>query len=138
MRFFASKCAEITLLNTDQDNERTLMRQDGFHSCLILSAPLSHEQTLQLIDKWGSKVQILFDLRGMESHKEENVFKSLVKNQFPGIEVIFLHELFQVLTYHREKIQSQIEEVKFLIRGKVDEFAHRLEHRPLGWDDLCA
>ena len=138
LQFFASKYLNLSVINTGRKMDNVSFCEKAFHPCLILSASLSNEQTLELLNVWGTQVRILFDLRGMDSKVDENVFRSSLREQFPKVEVVFLQELFEALSQHQENIQCRLEEVKLRIHEKVHEFVHRLEHRPLGWDDLCA
>lgn len=138
LRFFTSKYSNLSILHTGKSLSSASTKENKFHPCLVLSATLTHEQTLQLLDKWGSEVKILFDLRGLDTREEENEFREILAVKHSHIEVVFLKELFEALNHHQEQVRGKLDEVKILIKDRVHEFVHRLEHRPLGWDDLCA
>lgn len=116
-----------------------------FHSALIISATLTNDQVLGLIKSYGKNVECIYDLRGLGSPEEEKELLQMLENyqnrrghQQAPIKVLFLNHLFEMIQTKRQEAQKIISIVQSEISASVNLHLLRLEHRPLGWDDLCA
>lgn len=138
LNFFSSKYAHLTIQNSTQKKELKDKDHFLFHSTLIISASISHDQVTQLVEGHGDQVKMIYDLRGLHSKNEEVDFRNKVSARFPEIQVIFLQDLFDSIQSQREKTKHLIQLVQNEIQARVQDHLLRLEHRPLGWDDLCA
>lgn len=97
-------------------------------STLIIAAPIENSQILDLIKTSQNSVKIIYDLRS-------SGFDNL--NQVKDIKIVSLHDFFQMINVDRHRFNLIKIDLQNLIRVKCQNFANRIEVRPLGWEDLC-
>lgn len=125
LQVFAQKWTHLQL-NTYSENP-------ALNEVVVIAAPLEDARILQLLDRNGAAVRRIFDLRG-----EKNHLAPLLQERGDGIELTSLNQLFAEMEEARKENAEKISALKRIITEKVLQFQDRSEHRPLGWDDLCA
>lgn len=100
---------------------------------LVIAAPLSDEQIMELMHKQETRPQAIFDLRG-----EQNELSSLLVDQFPQVSLTSLHQFFAEIEETKKDTQDKLQTLKQVLLEKSMTFMQRLELRPHGWDDLCS
>ncbi len=136
LKFFEGKYAHLSVQRLHSGSPEM---NSTLHQHLILAASVSHETFVSYLQRSDvSKLQKIYDLRGLTSEKEEKQFFDLMKKEGFNIEIVFLRDLFRSMESQRKQNVQLIETIKSELNQKVIAFLMRLEHRPLGWDDLCA
>ncbi|MFN7905633.1 MAG: hypothetical protein ACK5P5_10665 [Pseudobdellovibrionaceae bacterium] len=105
----------------------------------IIAASVSNGDLVDFLKRSHlAELKAIFDLRGLASEREEMDFtEQLRKNGFQQ-EVVFLRDLFRNMESQRQQNIKLIDSIKKELEDNIRSFLMRLEHRPLGWDDLCA
>lgn len=125
LQHFAAKWPHLQL--------QTYEQLPALKEVVVIAAPLEDTRLLALISQAGSAVKRVFDLRG-----EKNRLGESLRDLGSEIEVVSLAQLFDEMEEARKENTEKIAALKTLIAQKVLQFHDRSEHRPLGWDDLCA
>ncbi len=138
--FFGTKYPHFNLLNSQHNRSNPSFL---FQKTLIISATLTNQQVVQLLDLYGANIHCIYDLRGLSSPNEEQELKTLLiarseEKSLSEVRIVFLNHLFQMIQEQREQTKHLVSLVKQEIQDKVQNYLLRSEHRPLGWDDLCA
>lgn len=135
LKFFEGKYPHITISQIHNSNATKTV----IAPCLIIAASVSNESLLDYLKRSDlSQLKTIFDLRGLPSEKEEHLWLNLMRAAGFQQDVIFLRDLFRNMESQRQQNLQLINAIKAEISEKVLAFLNRLEHRPLGWDDLCA
>ena len=125
LQHFAEKWPHLQL--------HTYSDRPALNEVLVIAAPLEDARILNLLDQTSASVKRIFDLRG-----EKNLLRECLQERGNAIELISLSQLFDEMEESRKENAEKILALKTLIAQKVLQFHDRSEHRPLGWDDLCA
>ncbi len=108
---------------------KNLYFSSASHQALVIAAPVSDQQILEIL-RSSPQTRLVFDFRG-----EDNSLAQMLDDRF------FYKGLGQFFDDLKE-IQNQtiqlVQMVKQEIKNLVNQYHSRLEHRPMGWDDLCA
>lgn len=135
LKFFEGKYAHLSViqLHSTEETKAPLCKH------LIIAASVSNESLIEYLKRSDlSQLQKIYDLRGLSSEQEEQRFVELMKKAGLHIQVVFLNDLFRSMESQRQQNVQIVETIKSDLHQKVSAFLMRLEHRPLGWDDLCA
>ena len=135
LKFFEGKYAQLSIvqLHSVEEKSAPVLKH------LIIAASVSHESLIDYLKRSDlSQLEKIYDLRGLPSEEEEQNFLKQMKKSGLQTPVVFLKDLFRSMeSQHQQNLQT-IETIKADLHHKVSAFLMRLEHRPLGWDDLCA
>ncbi len=107
----------------------TLAPSENWNPHLVIAAPIEDSLILEIVKQHA--IQLICDLRG-----EENQLPELLAHK--NVKVISLEQFFKDLEEIKENNSRQIAEIKNLIRERTHAYMNRCEHRPYGWDDVCA
>lgn len=104
-----------------------------YYSNLIIVAPVKTEILCQII-KSQPQIKTVIDCRGLDSD-----YTSL--KQFSSdseIELTELSDLFLYLESEQEKAKEILPQAKVDILNRCQAYYFKVQHRPLGWEDLCS
>lgn len=133
LQFFEGKYPQLSIVTLHQKNKVALAPH------VLIAATVSNESVLEYFNKNDlSQVKCIYDLRGLASEQEELELLQMLKQAGLRCEVIFLRHLFQSMESQRQQNLQLIGHIKIELNQNISAFLNRLEHRPLGWDDLCA
>lgn len=98
-------------------------------SVLILAAPIENEKVLQLIEKSGPNIEVIYDLRasGFEGLRS-------LENQ---MKLVSLSDFFTMVNNDKNRFAQIKKDLENYIKEKCIVFSNRSEVRPMGWEDLC-
>lgn len=100
---------------------------------MIIAAPLTDEDILEVIQNMPLPPSVIYDLRG-----EKNILTSLVQVNFPEVQVMCLQKFFSEIEETKKDTESKLQTLKKYMLEKALTFIYRTELRPLGWEDICA
>ncbi len=108
---------------------KSLYHDSANYEALVIAAPVSDQIVLDLL-RSSPKTRLVYDFRG-----EPTQLISLLDDRFfyKGLSQFF-DDLKEIQNQTIQLVQVVKREIKIL----VNEYHSRLEHRPMGWDDLCA
>lgn len=108
---------------------KSLYHESANYEALVIAAPVSDQMVLDLLGS-SPKTRLVYDFRG-----ESTQLCSLLDDRFfyKGLSQFF-DDLKEIQNQTIQLVQVVKREIKIL----VNEYHSRLEHRPMGWDDLCA
>lgn len=108
---------------------KSLYHDSANYEALVIAAPVSDQMVLDLL-RSSPKTRLVYDFRG-----EPTQLSSLLDDRFfyKGLSQFF-DDLKEIQNQTIQLVQVVKREIKIL----VNEYHSRLEHRPMGWDDLCA
>ncbi len=98
---------------------------------VIIAAALPLDELKKLFLQ-NPQVKKVIDCRGLSSANESVRHLNLM-----NVDIIELSDLFDSLQKQQNSIKNKIPEIKKEIQDRVDAFMLKLQHRPLGWEDLC-
>ena len=98
---------------------------------LVVAAPLTNAEIRTWLERhpnWQDKIQLVIDLRGESKTDPLGL----------PVPVVTLSQLFEQLEVQRSRIQNKAKAARIMIARLAEEMLQKMEHRPFGWDDLCA
>lgn len=106
--------------------------QSILSSTVIIAAPIS-TQDLQIYLGQNLNVTKIIDCRSLDANCTS--LKEFCQDQ--QIQLIELNDLFQSLEEEQTKIKQHLPVIFEEIKLRSEAYFLKLQHRPMGWDDLC-
>ncbi len=100
-----------------------------FDKALIVAAPISNDDLIQIIEQAAQKPEFIYDLRN-------SGFEAL-GNTLKNIRLLSLSDFFEIFNEDKIKFENLKIKISHIIQQRCLDYTKRLEVRPLGWDDLC-
>lgn len=108
------------------------LKDSPFFSTLVIAAPLETSEVVDLLLAQNQVTKII-DCRSIEA--ADVSLKSV--SYLQKIEIIELNDLFASIEATQERIKALLPVIKAEIHERVQAYLLKVQHRPLGWDDLC-
>lgn len=118
--------------NSDADLNFDEIHSNHYYSNLIIVAPIKSEVLCEII-KAQPQIKNIIDCRGLDS--EYTSLKQYASNN--QIELTELSDLFLFLETEQGKAKEILPQVKLEILNRCQAYYLKVQHRPLGWEDLC-